>query len=182
MSGFRIRPGRPEDLPAIAGLIRGLAEYERLAHAVEFDDATLGRFLFGPRAYAETLLAVEEVPGHESGEESGEESGQESGHESGEAFGLALFFHNFSTFLGRPGIYLEDLFVRPEHRGRGAGRALLAALAALAVERECGRLEWSVLDWNRPAIDFYERLGARPNSEWTTYRLAGEALRGLASM
>lgn len=162
MSGFRIRPGRPEDLPAIAELIRGLAEYEHLAHAVEFDDATLGRFLFGGRAYAETLLAVEEAPG--------------------EAFGLALFFHNFSTFLGRPGIYLEDLFVRPEHRGRGAGRALLAALAALAVERECGRLEWSVLDWNRPAIDFYERLGARPNSEWTTYRLAGEALLALASM
>lgn len=162
MDGFRIRPGEPADLPAIAALIRGLAEYERLLDAVEFDEATLGRFLFGERPYAETLLAEEEA--------------------TGEAFGLALYFHNFSTFLGRPGLYLEDLFVRPEHRGRGAGRALLARLAAIALERECGRLEWAVLDWNQPAIDFYERLGARPNSEWTTYRLAGEALRALASI
>lgn len=162
MPGFSIREGGPEDLPAIAALIRELAAYERLAHAVEFDEPTLGRFLFGEHRYAETLLAVDGG--------------------SGEPFGLALFFHNFSTFLGRPGIYLEDLFVRPSHRGGGAGRALLARLAAIALERECGRLEWAVLDWNRPAIGFYERLGARPNSEWTTYRLAGDALRALASM
>ena len=162
MAGYAIRAGEPEDLPSIAALIRGLAEYERLLDEVELDEATLGRFLFGERRYAETLLAVDGG--------------------SGEAFGLALYFHNFSTFLGRPGIYLEDLFVRPEHRGRGAGKALLARLAAIAVERECGRLEWSVLDWNRPSIDFYERLGARPNSEWTTYRLTGEALRALASI
>ena len=161
-SGFSVRHGEPADLPVIAALIRGLAEYERLLHAVEFDEPTLGRFLFGERRYAETLLAVDEP--------------------AGEAFGLALFFHNFSTFLGRPGIYLEDLFVKPDHRGRGAGKALLARLAAIAVERECGRLEWAVLDWNQPAIDFYERLGARPNSDWTVYRLAGEALQTLASM
>lgn len=164
MSGaaFSVRFGEPADLPVIAALIRGLAEYERLAHAVEFDEPTLGRFLFGPPRYAETLLAVDDP--------------------SGEAFGLAVFFHNFSTFLGRPGIYLEDLFVLPEHRRRGAGKALLARLAGLAVERECGRLEWAVLDWNQPAIGFYERLGARPNSDWTVYRLAGESLRSLATM
>jgi GNAT superfamily N-acetyltransferase len=97
----------------------------------------------------------------------------------GNPVGFALFFHNFSTFLAQPGIYLEDLFVIPEHRGRGVGRALLKELARLAVERECGRLEWSVLDWNREAIGFYERLGARPNSEWTVYRLTGEALSAL---
>ncbi len=161
-AGFRIRPGEPADLYAIAELIRALADYERLLHAVEFDEPTLGRFLFGDRRYAETLLAEDEA--------------------TGEAFGLALYFHNFSTFLGRPGIYLEDLFVKPEHRGRGAGRALLARLAAIAVERECGRLEWAVLDWNETAIAFYENLGARPNSEWTTYRVAGDALTALASM
>lgn len=159
---FRVRAGEPADLHSIAELIRALADYERLLHAIEFDEPTLGHFLFGDRPYAETLLAEDEA--------------------TGEAFGMALYFHNFSTFLGRPGIYLEDLFVKPEHRGRGAGRALLARLAGIAVERGCGRLEWSVLDWNQPAIAFYEKLGARPNSEWTTYRLAGEALHALATI
>jgi GNAT superfamily N-acetyltransferase len=160
--GFRIRAGELADLHTIAELIRALADYERLLHAVEFDEPTLGHFLFGDRPYAETLLAEDDA--------------------TGEAFGMALYFHNFSTFLGRPGIYLEDLFVKPEHRDRGAGRALLARRAGVAVERGCGRLEWSVLDWNRPAIAFYEKLGARPNSEWTTYRLAGEALHALATI
>jgi GNAT superfamily N-acetyltransferase len=160
--GFRVRAGEARDLPVIAALIRALAEYERLSHAVALEEETLGRFLFGDRVYAETLLAEDEA--------------------TGEVFGLALYFHNFSTFVGRPGIYLEDLFVRPEHRGRGAGRALLARLAGVAVERDCGRLEWSVLDWNRPSIEFYERLGAEAQAEWTIYRLAGDALRALASM
>ncbi len=114
--------------------------------------------LFGDRPYAEVVLAEDD----------------------GRPVGFALFFHTFSTFLGRPGIYLEDLFVIPEHRGQGIGRMLLAHLVRLAVERGCGRLEWAVLDWNRDAIQFYERLGARPNSDWTVYRLAGEALTGLA--
>jgi len=114
--------------------------------------------LFGPHPYAETLIA----------------------EDGGQAVGFALFFHNYSTFLARPGIYLEDLFVDESQRGKGIGRALLARLAAIAVERECGRLEWAVLDWNKDAIGFYERLGARPNSDWTVYRLTGDALSGLA--
>lgn len=142
----------------IADLIRGLARFEKLEHEVTLTDELLAAGLFGPRPYAEAVLA--EVERH--------------------AAGFALFFHNFSTFLGRPGIYLEDLFVVPEHRGKGIGRSLLAHLAHLAVERGCGRLEWAVLDWNSEAIAFYERLGARPNSEWTTYRVAGEALDRLA--
>lgn len=158
----RVREGRRADLALIVRFIRDLAEYERLAHAVELDPSTLERFLFGERAYAETLIA--EDP------------------ESGEPLGFALYFHNFSTFLGRPGIYLEDLFVEPAHRGRGAGRALLQRLAAIAVERECGRLEWAVLDWNQPAIGFYRRLGAQPQDDWTVYRLAGDALRALANL
>ena len=121
-------------------------------------DELLATGLFGDRPYAEVVLAEDD----------------------GRPVGFALFFHNFSTFLGRPGIYLEDLFVLPENRGEGIGRMLLAHLARLAVERGCGRLEWAVLDWNRDAIQFYERLGARPNSDWTVYRLAGEALTGLA--
>ena len=154
-----IRPGTEADLELIASLIRDLAEYEKLAHEATFDEEGLRRNLFGPRPYAETLIAeVDGVPA-----------------------GFALYFHNFSTFLGKPGIYLEDLFVKPEHRSAGIGRALLARLAAIALERDCGRLEWSVLDWNEPAIGFYERLGARPNSEWTVYRLAGEPLASLAS-
>jgi GNAT superfamily N-acetyltransferase len=152
-----IRPGTPADVPVIAELIRGLARYEKLEHEVTMTDERLATNLFGPHHYAETLIAESD----------------------GSPVGFALFFHNFSTFLAQPGIYLEDLFVVPEHRGGGVGRALLKELARLAVERDCGRLEWSVLDWNREAIGFYERLGARPNSEWTVYRLTGEALAAL---
>ena len=155
---MRIRDATANDVPVIAELIRALARFEKLEHEVVMTDELLAASLFGERPYAEVLLAEDE----------------------GEAVGFALFFHNFSTFLGRPGIYLEDLFVRPEHRGRGIGRLLLVHLARLAVERGSGRLEWAVLDWNRDAIGFYERLGARPNSDWTVYRLTGEALAGLA--
>jgi GNAT superfamily N-acetyltransferase len=155
---FRLRAAEPSDVPVIADLIRGLARFEKLEHEVTLTEELLAVGLFGPRPYAEALLAEED----------------------GLPIGFALFFHSFSTFLARPGIYLEDLFVVPEHRGRGIGRALLAHLARLAVERGCGRLEWAVLDWNSEAIGFYERLGARPNSDWTIYRVAGEALDRLA--
>ena len=153
-----IRPATPADLPLIAELIRALAAYEKLADEVRFDEAVLGAALFGPRPFAEVLI----------------------GEVDGKAMGFALFFHNFSTFEGRPGIYLEDLFVRPEARGRGLGKALLGELARLATERECARLEWSVLDWNAPSIGFYRSLGARPMDEWTVMRLDGAALAGLA--
>jgi len=155
---LRIRAGERADVPLIAELIRGLAEYERLADEVKMTEDKLERTLFGERRYAETLIAEDD----------------------GRPVGFALFFHNYSTFLAQPGIYLEDLFVKPEHRGSGVGRALLEALARTAVERGCGRMEWAVLDWNESAIGFYERLGARPNSDWTVYRLTGEALRALA--
>jgi GNAT superfamily N-acetyltransferase len=153
-----IRLAERSDVPVIAELIRGLARFEKLEHEVTMTEEQLDKSLFGPRPFAETLLADED----------------------GEAVGFALFFHNFSTFLGKPGIYLEDLFVVPEQRGSGIGRALLERLARIAVERDCGRLEWAVLDWNRDAIAFYERLGARPNSEWTVYRLTGQPLHALA--
>jgi GNAT superfamily N-acetyltransferase len=153
-----IRDATPKDVHVIAELIRGLAEYERLAHEVTLDERELRAHLFGERPYAEVILA---------------EDGRE-------VVGFALFFHNYSTFLGKPGIYLEDLFVKREHRGAGHGRALLAHLARLAVERGCGRLEWSVLDWNEPSIAFYRSLGAVAMDEWTGYRLSGEALRVLA--
>ena len=153
-----IRPGTEADLDTIEELIRALAVYERMADEVVMDAELLRKSLFGERRYAEVLIA----------------------EEGGEAAGFALFFHNFSTFVGRPGIYLEDLFVKPEHRGKGYGKALLKRLAELAVERDCGRLEWAVLDWNEQAIGFYRRLGARPNDEWTVYRLAGDALSNLA--
>jgi GNAT superfamily N-acetyltransferase len=152
-----IRTATAADVPAIAELIRGLARYEKLEQDVTMTEALLAKNLFGPHQYAETLIA----------------------EEAGKPIGFALFFHNFSTFLALPGIYVEDLFVVPERRGNGIGRALLKELARIAVERGCGRLEWSVLDWNRDAIGFYERLGAKPNSEWTVYRLAGEALAEL---
>ena len=153
-----IRPATKDDVPAIAKLIRDLAEYERLSHAVVLDESRLREDLFGPRPYAEVLLA----------------------EDAGRIVGFALFFHNYSTFLARPGIYLEDLFVEPEHRGKGHGKALLRAIARLAVERGCGRLEWSVLDWNEPSIQFYQSLGAKPLDDWTAYRLTGEALTRLA--
>jgi GNAT superfamily N-acetyltransferase len=153
-----IRDANPDDVHLIAELIRALADYERLAHEVVLDEEELRAHLFGKRPYAEVVLAEDD----------------------GEVVGFALFFHNYSTFLGQPGIYLEDLFVRPKHRGEGHGKALLAHLAKLAVERGCGRLEWSVLDWNEPSIAFYRSLGARPLDEWTVYRLDREALRVLA--
>ncbi len=154
-----IRPAVPADLPLIASLIRALAAYEKLADAVRFDEATLGEKLFGKRPYAEVVI----------------------GELDGAAQGFALFFHNFSTFEGKPGIYLEDLFVRPEARGHGLGKALLAHLAALAVQRDCARLEWSVLDWNEPAIGFYRSLGARMMDEWTVMRVDGLALGELVA-
>jgi GNAT superfamily N-acetyltransferase len=154
-----IRAATPADFSTITRLIRALAEYERLSDSVVFADDQLRQYLFGPRPYAEVLLA----------------------EDRGVVVGFALFFHNFSTFLGRPGIYLEDLFVEPEHRGHGHGKALLAALARLAVERNCGRVEWAVLDWNEPSIRFYKSLGATPNSEWVVYRLQGPALENLAT-
>ena len=154
-----IRPASPADLPLIAALIRELAEYERLADELRFDEAKLGDHLFGARPMAEVVI----------------------GEIDGVAQSFALFFHNFSTFEGCPGIYLEDLFVRPEARGLGLGKALLAHLAGLAVERGCARLEWSVLDWNEPAIGFYRKLGARPLDEWTIMRLDGLALAALAA-
>ena len=153
-----IRPATPADLPLIAELIRALADYEKLAHEVCFDDATLAAKLFGPRPYAEVII----------------------GEVDGTAQGFALFFHNFSTFEGRPGVYLEDLFVRPAARGSGLGKAMLAELAGIAVERDCARLEWSVLDWNEPAIGFYKALGAKPMDEWTVFRVDGTALETLA--
>jgi GNAT superfamily N-acetyltransferase len=152
------RPATAADISLIGQFIRDLAEYEKLAHAVRFDEAVMAQKLFGPRPYAEVLI----------------------GEIDGVAQGFALFFHNFSTFEGRPGIYLEDLFVRPDARGSGLGKALRGRLAALAVERDCARLEWSVLDWNTPAIDFYKALGAMPMDEWTVYRVDGAALQTLA--
>jgi GNAT superfamily N-acetyltransferase len=149
-----IRPATSADLPLIAELIRALADYEKLAHEVRFDPAVLGEKLFGARPYAEVLI----------------------GEIGGAPQGFALFFHNFSTFEGKPGIYLEDLFVRPEARGSGLGKALLTRLAALAVTRDCARLEWSVLDWNAPAIGFYQSLGARLMDGWTGMRVDGEQL------
>ncbi|MDP3906498.1 GNAT family N-acetyltransferase [Novosphingobium sp.] len=154
-----IRPATLADLPLIAELIRELAEYEKLAHEVRFDEAVLAAKLFGARPYAEVVI----------------------GELSGIPQGFALFFHNFSTFEGRPGIYLEDLFVRPSARGSGLGKALLAHLAALAVERDCARLEWSVLDWNAPAIGFYQALGARSMDGWTVMRMDGAALTRLGA-
>ena len=155
---LRIRFGELKDVPLIAELIRGLARYEKLEHEVTMTEEKLTSSLFGERQYAETLIVENDR----------------------EPVGFALFFHNYSTFLGRPGIYLEDLFVLPQHRGGGVGRALLERLAQIALDRGCGRLEWAVLDWNQDAIRFYERLGAKPNSEWTVYRLTGEPLRELA--
>jgi GNAT superfamily N-acetyltransferase len=155
-----IRSATPVDVPTIARLIRELAEYEKLSHEVSLREEELHRHLFGERRHAEVVLA----------------------EEAGQVVGFALFFHNYSTFLTKPGLYLEDLFVRPEHRGKGHGKALLAHLAKLAVERGCGRFEWSVLDWNAPAIEFYKSFGARPLDDWTVFRVTGEDLRRLAGV
>jgi GNAT superfamily N-acetyltransferase len=154
-----LRPATVADVPLILRFIEGLAEYERLRHECVATEAKLAATLFGARPAAEVQLAFVD----------------------GEPAGFALFFHNYSTFLAQPGLYLEDLFVEPRFRGLGVGRALLARLAALAVERQCGRLEWSVLDWNTDAIGFYEKLGARGMTDWTVHRLTGDALVALAA-
>ncbi len=158
VAGLRLRFAGEGDTGRVLAFIRELAAYERLAHEVVADEETLRKNLFGARPFAEVVLAELE----------------------GETVGFALFFHNFSTFLGRPGIYLEDLFVRPEHRGRGIGTVLLAFLARLAVERGCGRLDWAVLDWNRSAMEFYRGLGARSLDDWKIFRLDGKALESVA--
>ena len=154
-----IRPATGDDIALIAQLIRDLAEYERLADAAVATEAGLREQLFGERPAAEVLVAEAD----------------------GEPAGFALFFHTFSTFLGKRGLYLEDLFVRPDFRGLGLGRHLMAALARIAVQRDCGRFEWSVLDWNEPSIAFYRKLGAAGMDEWTVQRLEGDALHALAS-
>ena len=155
---LKIQPAEKKDVRLILSFIRELAEYERLAHEVVATEEILNETLFGGRPSAEVVFALYD----------------------GQPVGYALFFHSFSTFLGRPGIYLEDLYVRPAVRGKGIGKALLLHLAQLAVERKCGRLEWAVLNWNEPSIGFYKNLGARPMDEWTVYRLAGGALKRLS--
>ena len=157
-SNLVVRPATVADVPIILELIRDLATYERAPNEVTATEEQLVDVLFGPRPAAEVLLAFEqEMP-----------------------VGLAVFFHNFSTWLGRPGLYLEDLFVRPEQRGKGYGRSLLVHLAKIARERGCGRMEWAVLDWNEPAIQFYKKLGAAPQDEWTVFRLTRDGIAKLA--
>ena len=156
---LRIDPATIDDVPIILGFIRELAEYEKLPHEAVATEDDLRRTIFGDRPYAEVLIA----------------------RLGDEPVGFALFFHNYSTWLGKPGLYLEDLYVTPERRGLGVGEALLVHLAGIAVERGCGRFEWSVLDWNEPAIRFYEKLGAIQMDEWTVHRVAGKALEALAA-
>ena len=158
MPEIGIRPATEEDVPLILSFIRELAGYERLSHEVSATEDLLRESLFGARRGAEVVI----------------------GSHADEPASFALFFHNFSTFLGRPGIYLEDLYVKPEFRGKGIGRVMLVYLAGLAKERGCGRLEWSVLDWNEPAIRLYKGIGAVPMDDWTVYRVTGEALDELA--
>lgn len=153
-----ISPATSDDVPAILAMIRELAEYEKLLDRLKATEDSLRRDLFGPRPYAEVLM----------------------GRLEGRAVGYALFFHNYSTFLAKPGIYLEDIYVRPAARGRGVGKALLTAVARTARERNCGRIEWSVLDWNKPSIDFYLSLGAKPLDDWTMYRMDERAIAKLA--
>jgi GNAT superfamily N-acetyltransferase len=159
VAGTRIREATEEDVPLILSLIRELAEYEKLSDEVVATEDGLRDSLFGERRYAEVLIAEHD----------------------GAPAGFALFFHNFSTFLGKPGIYLEDLYVKPAFRGSGIGKKLLVHLASLAKRRGCGRLEWWVLDWNEPSIGFYKKLGAVPMDDWTVYRVSGLALEDLAS-
>lgn len=155
---LQIRSATPEDVSVLGWFIRQLAEYERLSQDVVMTEETLRESLFGARPVAEALL----------------------GHYEDKPVAFAIFFHNFSTFLGRRGLYLEDLFVLPEMRGKGFGRAMLRHLAGIARDRKCGRFEWAVLDWNEPAIKFYRNLGAVPMDEWTVFRVTGEALEKLA--
>lgn len=157
--GFTIRFSSSNDTDLILSFIKELAAYEKLEHEVEATEQNLDTYLFGEDAKAEVIIGeYDEAP-----------------------VGFALFFHNFSTFLGRPGIYLEDLYVKPDYRGNGYGKVMLSFLAHKAKERNCGRLEWSVLDWNKPAIGFYEKLGAVPMDEWTVYRVTGISLVELAN-
>ena len=157
---FHIEKATESDVPLILEFINKLAVYEKMEDEVEATEELLHRYIFGDDKLTEVVLAYEgETP-----------------------VGFALYFHNFSTFLARPGLYLEDLFVLEAYRGRGYGKALLAHLAGIAVERDCGRFEWSVLNWNKPAIDFYESLGARPMDGWTVYRLTGEKLKEAATI
>jgi GNAT superfamily N-acetyltransferase len=160
MDSITIVPARPDDVSVILQMIRGLAEYERLSHQAVATEESIRASLFGPRPFAEVVLA----------------------YAGSTPIGFALFFHNFSTFLGRPGLYLEDLFVLPEWRSRGVGRRLLTHLAAIAVERGCGRMEWAVLDWNESAIGFYRRLGAELLDDWRICRLGGDALGRAAAL
>ena len=153
-----IRPATKQDIPEILAFIRQLAEYEKLLHEVRADEATLEHSLFGPSPKAYAILA----------------------EEAGKPVGFAVYFYNFSTFLGKPGLYIEDLFVNPSSRGRGIGKKMLQYLGHKAVEEGCGRLEWWVLDWNKSAIDFYRSLGAEPMDEWTVFRVTGPALKKLA--
>jgi GNAT superfamily N-acetyltransferase len=155
-----IRAAARADIPVLLDLIRGLAEYEKLTHLVAADETLLERELFAPASHVEAVL----------------------GYAGGAAVGFAVYFHNFSTFLGRKGLYLEDLFVRPDRRGRGYGRALLLHVARVAHERGCGRFEWMALDWNEPAIRFYKALGAAELPEWRLFRVTGDALARLAAM
>src|SRR3981081_64058 len=156
---LEIRPARASDVPVILQLIRDLATYERAPNEVTATEKGLTEVLFGEKPAAEVLLAFENET----------------------AVGFAVFFHNFSTWLGRPGLYLEDLFVRPEDRGKGYGRALLIELAKIARERGCGRMEWAVLNWNDPAIQFYRKLGAKPMDEWTVFRLTHDGIAKIAA-
>ena len=158
IDGFEIRKANQDDCGTILEFIHDLARYEKLTHECVATEPQLATYLFGEHRFAEVLL----------------------GEENGRPVGFALFFQTFSTFIGRPGIYLEDLFVSPDDRGKGFGKALLACLATIAVERDCGRLEWSVLDWNQPAIDFYQSLGAESMQGWSVNRVAGERLEDLA--
>ena len=157
-NNFEIRPARVEDVPLILELIRDLATYERAPEEVAATEEQLVTVLFGEKPVAEVLLAFE----------------------GKSPVGFAVFFHNFSTWLGRPGLYLEDLFVKPEKRGKGYGRALLVDLAKIARDRGCGRMEWAVLNWNDPAIQFYRKLGATPMDEWTVFRLTRDGIARLA--
>lgn len=157
MENFTFRYASREDCALILEFIKELAEYERMSELVVADEAILEEWIFD-RQKADVIFVMED----------------------GRELGFALFFHNFSTFLGRAGIYLEDLFVKPEHRGRGCGKALLKKLAAIAVERGCGRFEWSCLDWNTPSIEFYKSMGAVPMDEWTSFRVSGKTLEELA--
>lgn len=157
---FTLKPATESDVPMILWFIKSLAQYEKLLHEVVATEETLHESLFGERPHAEAVI----------------------GYLYDEPASFALFFHNFSTFLGRPGLYLEDLYVIPEARGRGIGKVMLTYLAKLAQERNCGRLEWWVLNWNEPAINFYRSIGAKPMDEWTVQRLTGEPLSRLAGM